>query len=146
MIYFYLSYQSLKQRQELKFFLGIFRKILIENQLESQLRAFDFDVAEAAMNYLDRERAMAVLKDVVYWHQLNEKKQSLLHICVLNHRSDLLPFMIEKTQDLLNYQDDFMRTALHYAVSFNFIVCVPAASLYVAVKPVPPTTVEPIKS
>jgi len=32
------------------------------------------------------------------------------------------------------------------AVSFNFNVCVPAASLYVAVNPVPPTTVEPIKS
>ncbi|NBX85429.1 MAG: ankyrin repeat domain-containing protein [Gammaproteobacteria bacterium] len=117
----YLQFFNEKPLTELKFFLGIFRKILTDNQLEPQLRAFDFEVAEAVMNYLDTERAMVVLKDVVYWHQLNDKKQSLLHICVLNHRRDLLPLMIEKTRDLLNYQDEFMRTALHYAASFNFM-------------------------
>jgi ankyrin repeat protein len=117
----YLQYFNKKTLMELKLFLGVFRKILIDNQLEHQQRAFDFEVAEAAIYHLDTARAIDILKDVVYWHHLNQKNQSLLHICVLNHRQDLLPLILEKTRDLLNHQDEFMRTALHHAVSFNYI-------------------------
>jgi ankyrin repeat protein len=115
----YIPFFNEKPHMELKLFLGVFQKTFAKNQLDHQRQEFDFSVSEAAIYHLDTVRALDVLNDVVYWNQWNEKKQSLLHICVLRHRSDLLPFIIEKNHERLNHQDEFMRTALHYAVSYN---------------------------
>lgn len=104
---------------DLKDYLAIFRRIYAAKSMKSILEQFDFDVACAAMQFLNKSDALDIFRDIKNWCKISDVQQTLLHICVLRGRSDLFSFILEKTISLVHHQDQSQKTALNYAAERN---------------------------
>lgn len=115
----YELYFKEKSIHALKVYLSVFRKIYAAKTMKAVLARFDFDVACAAIEYSNIQDALSLFKDIKEWHYISDSQQSLLHVCVQHERVDLLPFILDKTTEIMNGLDHNKRTALHYAVDKN---------------------------